>query len=53
MKLPRDLAGEEFVKLLCKHFAYIRVNQQGSHIVLQTTSPRPHRLAVPNHNPVW
>jgi predicted RNA binding protein YcfA (HicA-like mRNA interferase family) len=52
MKLPRDLAGEELVKLLCKHFGYVRIHQEGSHIVLQTLSPRQHRLAVPNHNPL-
>ena len=52
MKLPRDLAGEDLVKLLCKHFGYVRVNQEGSHIVLQTSSPRQHRLAVPNHSPL-
>jgi hypothetical protein len=29
MKLPRDLAGEQLVKLLCKRFGYVRVNQEG------------------------
>jgi hypothetical protein len=31
MKLPRDLSGTELIKLLCKHYGYGRVNQEGSH----------------------
>ena len=49
MKLPRDLSGAELIKLLCKHHAYRRVNQEGSHVILETDSPRHHRLAVPDH----
>jgi predicted RNA binding protein YcfA (HicA-like mRNA interferase family) len=52
MKLPRDLSGAELIKLLCKHHSYQRVNQEGSHVILQTDSPRRHRLAVPDHNPL-
>ena len=52
MKLPRDLSGAELVKLLRKHHEYRQVNQEGSHIILETNSPRHHRLAVPNHNPL-
>jgi predicted RNA binding protein YcfA (HicA-like mRNA interferase family) len=52
MKLPRDLSGAELIKLLCRHFDYRRVNQEGSHVILQTDSPRSHRLAVPDHNPL-
>lgn len=52
MKLPRDLSGEELIKLLCKHHGYRRVNQEGSHVILETDTPRQHRLAVPNHNPL-
>ena len=39
MKLPRDLSGAELIKLLCKHFGYRRVNQEGSHVVLVTDEP--------------
>ena len=52
MKLPRDLSGAEFIKLLCKHHDYRRVNQEGSHVILETESPRHHRLAVPDYNPL-
>jgi len=52
MKLPRDLSGGELIKLLCKHHDYRRVNQEGSHVILETESPRHHRLAVPDHNPL-
>lgn len=52
MKLPRDLSGAELIKLLCKHHDYRKVNQEGSHVILETESPRHHRLAVPDHNPL-
>ena len=35
MKLPRDLSGAELIKLLGKHFDYRRVNQEGSHVILE------------------
>ncbi|KAF0170442.1 MAG: hypothetical protein FD161_4636 [Limisphaerales bacterium] len=49
MKLPRDLGGVELARLLCKHFGYRQVNQEGSHMILQTDAPRSHRLSVPAH----
>jgi hypothetical protein len=49
MKLPRDLSGEGLVAHLSKHWAYSRIHQEGSHIILQTQSPFPHRIAVPTH----
>ena len=52
MKLPRDLSGAELIKLLCKHHGYQRVNQEGSHVILETETPRHHRLAVPDHSPL-
>ena len=52
MKLPRDLSGAELVKLLCKEYGYGRVNQEGSHVVIQTDAPRQHRLSVPAHFPL-
>jgi hypothetical protein len=33
-------------------FRLKKINQEGSHIILQTESPRPHRLSVPDHNPL-
>jgi predicted RNA binding protein YcfA (HicA-like mRNA interferase family) len=52
MKLPRDLSGAKLVKVLCRDFDYIRVHQEGSHIILQTEVPSHHRIAVPNHDPL-
>jgi len=52
MKLPRDLSGSELIKLLCKHHGYRRVNQEGSHVIIQTETPQHHRLAIPDHNPL-
>lgn len=52
MKLPRDLSGIELIKLLCKHYGYGRVNQEGSHVVLETNIPRKHRISIPDHSPL-
>ena len=52
MKLPRDLSGEELVKHLTKRWDYVKVHQVGSHIILQTQHPTPHRIAVPEHAPL-
>ena len=52
MKLPRDLSGAELIKLLRKHHGYRQVNQEGSHVILETNSPRHQRLAIPSHNPL-
>ena len=49
MKLPRDLAGDELAFLLCNRLAYRLVHQEGSHIVIETTQPSPHRLSIPAH----
>ncbi len=49
MKLPTDLSGTELADHLCRYWGYIKVNQVGSHIVLQTAQPFPHRVAVPAH----
>ena len=52
MKLPRDLSGVDLIKMLSKHFGYARVNQEGSHVLLEPTDPRQHRIAVPDHSPL-
>ena len=49
MKLPRDLSGQQVVVGLCRDWGYRVVNQQGSHIILQTEEPKHQRLAVPDH----
>ena len=48
MKLPRDLAGRELVTRL-QRFGYRRLHQEGSHVIVETDSPRRHRIAVPDH----
>jgi predicted RNA binding protein YcfA (HicA-like mRNA interferase family) len=52
MKLPRDLSGQSLIKHLSKNWGYQQVHQVGSHIILQTQQPTPHRIAVPAHNPL-
>ena len=52
MKVPRDLSGAQLVKALCRHWDYRQVNQEGSHVILQTDTPAHQRLSIPNHNPV-
>lgn len=52
MKLPRDLSGTELIKLLCKHYGYQPVSQEGSHVILETNDPRQHRISIPDHNPL-
>jgi predicted RNA binding protein YcfA (HicA-like mRNA interferase family) len=52
MKLPRDLSGEELVRHLSKRWDYLKIHQVGSHIILQTQHPVPHRIAVPEHSPL-
>jgi predicted RNA binding protein YcfA (HicA-like mRNA interferase family) len=49
MKLPRDLSGEDLIALLSKRWGYVKVHQVGSHVILQTQEPLPHRIAVPSH----
>jgi hypothetical protein len=52
MKLPRDLGGGELIKLPGKPHGCRHINQEGSQVILETDSPRHHRLAVPDHNPL-
>ena len=52
MKIPRDLSGQELVAALCRHWGYAKVNQVGSHIILQTQQPSSHRIAIPAHKSV-
>jgi len=50
MKLPRDLSGARLVRVLCRDFGYVRLHQEGSHIILETEVPSHHRIAIPNHD---
>lgn len=52
MKIPRDVCGRDLVTALCRDWGYQKVNQVGSHIILQTESPDHHRVSVPDHKPL-
>ena len=49
MKIPRDLSGHELATALSRHWGYAKVHQGGSHIIVQTQEPSPHRIAIPAH----
>ena len=54
MKLPRDVSGAHLTTVLCKYYGYRRVNQVGSHVVLEANQPKHHRLSVPQTaSSVW
>ncbi len=48
MKLPRDLSGEELVRLLEK-FGYQVTRQTGSHVRLSKFGETEHHLTIPQH----
>jgi predicted RNA binding protein YcfA (HicA-like mRNA interferase family) len=52
MKLPRDTSGCDVVKAPCRDWGYREVRQVGSHVILQSDQPTPHRLSVPDHHPI-
>ena len=52
MRIPRDLYGRELAAALCAQWAYQKVNQVGSHLILQTETPQHHRVSVPDHKPL-
>jgi predicted RNA binding protein YcfA (HicA-like mRNA interferase family) len=49
MKIPRDLSGQDLVRLLCRDWGYQIIHQVGSHVVLQTEEPSHQRIAIPAH----
>ena len=49
MKLPSDVSGHALVAALCRDWGYVEVNRVGSHIVVQTAAPTPHRVSIPAH----
>jgi len=52
MKIPRDVSGVRLADLLCRKWQYVKVHQVGSHIILETSQPNHHRIAIPDHNPL-
>jgi len=51
MKLPRNISGQELVKILTQ-LGYQKVQQKGSHIKVTTSINGQHHLAIPNHSPI-
>ena len=49
MKLPRDLSGQQLVKILYRDWGYQKVHQEGNHIILETDDPSHQRLAITDH----
>jgi predicted RNA binding protein YcfA (HicA-like mRNA interferase family) len=52
MKLPRNLNGSSLADVLCRQWDYRLVHYQGSHIILDTQTPKHQRISIPNHNPL-
>ena len=51
MRLPRDISGDELVKVLSK-LGYVKTRQTGSHMRLTTDQRGQHHITVPRHNPL-
>ena len=50
MKLPRDLSGAEFARLL-RRYGYEQIRQSGSHI-RSTFKGSEHQVTIPAHSPL-
>jgi predicted RNA binding protein YcfA (HicA-like mRNA interferase family) len=51
MRLPRDLSGDDLVKLLGQ-LGYRQTRQKGSHIRVTTCESGEHHVTVPRHRPL-
>jgi predicted RNA binding protein YcfA (HicA-like mRNA interferase family) len=52
VKLPRDLSGAEFARLLRRH-GYEEIRQTGSHIRVRSTAKgSEHQVTIPAHSPL-
>lgn len=51
MKIPRDISGNQLIKLL-KPFGYSISRQTGSHIRLSTEQNGQHHITIPQHDPL-
>ena len=51
MKIPRDLSGQDLIKLLAK-LGYEPTRQTGSHIRLTTEYEGKHSVTIPAHDPI-
>ena len=52
MKLPRDLSGAEFARLL-RRYGYEEIRQSGSHIRVRSTAKgSEQQVTIPAHSPL-
>lgn len=53
MRLPRDISGDELIRLL-ERFGYAAVRQTGSHVrlVKEYQGDHHHHLTIPRHSPL-
>jgi hypothetical protein len=52
MKIPRGISAAHLVDVLCRKWQHSKVHQFGSHIILETSEPTRHRIAIPDHRPL-
>ena len=52
MRIPSDVSGVRLADHLCRKWQYAKVHQVGSHIILETSEPTHHRIAIPDHHPL-
>jgi predicted RNA binding protein YcfA (HicA-like mRNA interferase family) len=51
VKLPRDITGEQLVRVLTR-FGYVAIRQTGSHVRMRTMRNGEHLTTVPQHRPI-
>lgn len=51
MKIPRDISGNDLLKLL-KRYGNEPTRQVGSHIRITTQQKGEHHITIPNHSPL-
>jgi predicted RNA binding protein YcfA (HicA-like mRNA interferase family) len=51
MKIPRDLSGQDLIKIL-KPYGYLVTRQTGSHLRMTTEQNGQHHITIPNHDPL-
>jgi predicted RNA binding protein YcfA (HicA-like mRNA interferase family) len=52
MRVPKNIKGKELLKLVDRHFSYVKTRQNGSHIRATTQLKGQHHITIPDHNPV-
>lgn len=51
-RIPRDISGNDLIKLLRKNFGYHVSRQTGSHIRCTTELNGVHHITIPAHDPL-